>query len=1619
MLCVDAMRASDGEFYWISGSGDVAVGVWVESDAGEFERSSSLRRVYDAVADMQCVYANPSADNALAMLLVRFSGGQLELWDASTLLLLKRWKNAVLSMTPICTKGADTMLAMVLSSGELIVEALSLTEVRTTVTVHKAIVPNSTLLPAPTAGLPGSFLLFGPYAKSNTLYGFLAVQSNSSANVKSLIASGDFPAAVALASEQCPAELPEIHKAHLEALLCSLCGGTDSVDTVLGSVKSCLGVLLAVEGGAYAEATVERCLSLSNCSVETYRKLLAVLDSVHKTEDVGETAKRLETYVDIAQADHLDPTAWNQFRTAPPHTTVTRLLGLGRLDAVRLVTSRHGLPSLTKTSLLTILDAIPAVPAAVQWISDELLPLVPNFCRPTLFAWMHERALALERSGMAQDALTLCEAVLGGVEKHVKDDDFLITPGQQVRRAITTVKDMGKEAGSDHGTESALERLVEDLREVVHLENVHGLTVKVDDLRKMGRRQVVFAMLDRVVAPDLLASAIHTQVGAYATRHEMNPDLDIEPMLLDYCAETFQDSTQVSGSVCEQRVIAIYRCVRSTDVKGAILLLLIRHLLPPYSPELLECLSDEVAAEIEAEIHEQKRLMRIRAIVSKYKVASFDFANPTHARQLMNAIVAIAACKTELQEEVIADCEILAESYHSISMEQVFTALLQNIALLSIESRNCDNVVHRIQQCMAGVNKAETVMQVLYFCEEFLLHGAKEEAFPNALVASTVGKAALEQNRFVLGDDDARIVQTMTNSAAALCRLAMDFDIELSLSQLREGPEAAFREIIEGEKHSAMELFAIGHLLHIPAPKVVAELASRSCRIGDFDGFKEMSAKLDGTSAETVCVAIEAMLHMDEVNATVLYQCAKDCLSRSVLKQPAGKLSDCLQLLRSCALIGQLLELCETGNYEDAGPQAEATNCPPWRAWFVENANVLNEKELVPRIKAFLMELEASRNSTQETSQSLVSKCNNLVDYLVKNSATQHALAVVMTMDPSAVNRDAAVRAQIEQIIRALAQKAIKYRAVDAHLILAYLCSIEDKAQAFTIFREELPNVQENYLKLGELAKVGESFGARWGMAEVEQDCATVHKNARWWHRLSQLQVSFDVRKFTALKEGALKAYVGEELLPTMIVKSSFDLDETVAFARGYGIAKEEVCRVFFSLVLKDPNLSDYETKLAPVIPVLRSEIKSLARTALSNIQGDDYKRLLFVHKLLLGASVGAEQQAELRARVHVLEYLMMDHNFPAPIDFNNLCARPWETIEEILSASTIKRLIGLSHPLHLDPDQFYIRLIHKLTANGEREEQTLQLLKCIGNAKLAVETAEAIAEKAKLWKNKLEILKLALKTAKANGYTIGESRIMPKVNEAATSLDIQHFIGEDARAACKEWVRDPSEMCCQLLNLYHGHKNIHDVTEAISDRYSLDICKLRRYIVTVWLTSLRVNGGWQESSAKEISDLVEKTVHALARNDEERNVTFLLTFVFKKRCIFKAKEIALGALFRLVDPQKVESICLAKRLDLPDLQTYWQYCGYMALFEEMGSSQNIDDLIACDKLGLIRALWRDHRDNTIALRLIAVFLIDFKLQEEKLVSALEKQLNKLQQTDLLRQFSRAYEALQKEDLAD
>jgi len=118
-------------------------------------------------------------------------------------------------------------------------------------------------------------------------------------------------------------------------------------------------------------------------------------------------------------------------------------------------------------------------------------------------------------------------------------------------------------------------------------------------------------------------------------------------------------------------------------------------------------------------------------------------------------------------------------------------------------------------------------------------------------------------------------------------------------------------------------------------------------------------------------------------------------------------------------------------------------------------------------------------------------------------------------------------------------------------------------------------------------------------------------------------------------------------------------------------------------------------------------------------------------------------------------------------------------------------------------------------------------------------------------------------------------------------------------------------------------------------------------------------------------------------REDIKTRCIFLLRIVFTKETsvLYVAKCRALAVLFRIAT---LDDIAVAYRNPVAELCEIWKLYYYMDMFERLGAPQDFKRLHQCNKIGLARSLWRQHRHNGSILQVVTALCLDFSIHDAR-----------------------------------
>ncbi len=348
--------------------------------------------------------------------------------------------------------------------------------------------------------------------------------------------------------------------------------------------------------------------------------------------------------------------------------------------------------------------------------------------------------------------------------------------------------------------------------------------------------------------------------------------------------------------------------------------------------------------------------------------------------------------------------------------------------------------------------------------------------------------------------------------------------------------------------------------------------------------------------------------------------------------------------------------------------------------------------------------------------------------------------------------------------------------------------------------------------------------------------------------------------------------------------------------------------------------------------------------------------------------------------------------------------------------------------------------------SNGEESLPVYHFQECfdylddISSCTMKIKLAEWLSERCQHHgKMRVKILKFALQCARIDSSCeeVGMDKIdnlNAKLKEAETTHCLKKFFGLNRSlssrscnfSALQKFIRHPKELIYCLYHEYsvplsrqNGNKyDVHALVFDIGEQHSLNVMDIRRFLVKFWLKNgnvsplhqnthcdIDLSGGFSGASC-----FFDSCSNKLAENDEEETmlrISYTLSCPFssstnKKRCQFllnfglqsnesrvsyKSRSRAMMVAFHLASSDELSELASSLGKSAQDLYQHWQYCDYMVMFNRLRISYSMKRLVSCDKLALVRGLWRNHQhqDNTEIMHLLSAIMIDFDINDVQL----------------------------------
>ena len=484
---------------------------------------------------------------------------------------------------------------------------------------------------------------------------------------------------------------------------------------VLTELKHCLEAVTDIE------FVVDSCLGASLPDVASVQMALEYAlmrvgletcpDSMLRSRLLG-ALKRLATYQMAAPTGPLRAHDWHRFRTVDLQRECVAALTSGRIGTAAVIWARHRVEYSLAEHVPALLSAVPewlSCDAYLPWLRDQVLPVVVREHHGLVLDWIARRARGLElreKAAWPTNSLALIESASEILQLHsgaadgpltvtVIQHDVEALPAEFLDRLCGCPEDEEADGGgrgiTGHGSGGGdagmvpldtaaisareLLELRDALVEILELRTTYELQLSLAEYDSQDASSVVMRLLDRVVAPELVAGVVESEVSAYLSRTGSSLDTHLLDYLRDLMGRNSASST-TGGAPWEGKAIAVVSCLGDVNVKVEAVLEIMRRVVVPCSEDVRSLVEQVETWEHskQAEFREQSRIMRLKEMLLPYGLSDFNLSDTRLARGLMRHLAARID-----SEESLAHALQVVDAYHNLSAKEVYVARMRRL----------------------------------------------------------------------------------------------------------------------------------------------------------------------------------------------------------------------------------------------------------------------------------------------------------------------------------------------------------------------------------------------------------------------------------------------------------------------------------------------------------------------------------------------------------------------------------------------------------------------------------------------------------------------------------------------------------------------------------------------------------------------------------------------------------------------------------------------------------------------------------------------------------------------------------------------------------------------------
>uniref|UniRef100_A0A8C9RYA8 Kinetochore associated 1 n=1 Tax=Scleropages formosus TaxID=113540 RepID=A0A8C9RYA8_SCLFO len=356
----------------------------------------------------------------------------------------------------------------------------------------------------------------------------------------------------------------------------------------------------------------------------TAQEMLNHANSRYPCSQIQEALSKLATFCGLNGPEKFNGISWIEFLQSSDYIIdILWHLRDGDLRGAQYLWLRNEFDEKTLDALLSSIPKDVPSKDLCPWFRTIVIPFIRKTFpkgQKKLSRWLEQRARNLELTEKAdwpQNGLEMAQLGLPSFWLWLPlEDDCGLEEVEQLRS------------------------LVQSLRQLLDLFNKYHCKLSLSDFEKRNTRSIVFLMLDKVLAPELIPSVIESSVRPYTQEHRLH----LDELLLHYIRDMLERCSSQTTSLFtewEAKAMAVLDCMTDSDLVEDAVLEIMYKAVVPWSSVVEQLVQKHLEMDHPRQelLKESYQLMEIKKLLRVYGIRNFNPSSDNLAMVLVRRIL--------------------------------------------------------------------------------------------------------------------------------------------------------------------------------------------------------------------------------------------------------------------------------------------------------------------------------------------------------------------------------------------------------------------------------------------------------------------------------------------------------------------------------------------------------------------------------------------------------------------------------------------------------------------------------------------------------------------------------------------------------------------------------------------------------------------------------------------------------------------------------------------------------------------------------------------------------------------------------------------------------------------